>query len=250
MLDNERAVIGDNKPPAFDPEVLKAHQETADKFLEAHKAWAGLAKIETEIQASQLTDHIDGLRGLWKKVDASRKAEKKPHDDAGKAVQTAFTPLLAKIKKSADDLKPKLADFAEEKERIEQQKKDEAAAIARKEAEAAEKLRQEAEAANDVSAQVDAEERAKAAEVAAKEASKPVKTAIKSASGAGRSMSMRTVKEVEVGNYNALYLRYRERPEVQELLHRLATAEVRAAGYDHTADPVPGIEIKTRKVMA
>ncbi len=63
-------------------------------------------------------------------------------------------------------------------------------------------------------------------------------------------MSPRAVKVVEVSNYNALYLRYRERPEIQELLHRLATAEVRSAGYDLEADPVPGIEIKTRKVMA
>ncbi len=250
MLDQAAAGLGHNNPPAFDPEVLKAHQETANQFLEAHKVWADLAKIESEIQASQLTDHIDGLRGLWKKVDASRKAEKKPHDDAGKEVQAAFNPLLTKIKTSADALKPKLAVFAEEKERIEQQKKAEDAAKAQQEAEAAEKARQEAEAANDVSAQVDAEERAKAAERAAKEAAKPVSTTIKSASGAGRSMSTRTVKDIEVGNYNALYLRYRERPEVQELLHRLATAEVRAAGYDHDADPVPGIEIKTRKVMA
>jgi len=249
MLDNERAVIGDNNPPAFDAEVVTGFTAKTEEFLKVTQQWLQLEKVVTEVQATQMTDQIDGLRGLDKKIDTARKDAKKPHDDAGKLVQAAFNPLLAKLKTAADALKPKLAEYAAEKARIEAGEKAKAEEEALEKAKQAEADRMAAEASGDIGALVDAEQQAKAAEEELKEASRKPTTNVKSASGAGRTMSLRTVKEVEVTNVRVLFMHYQDRPEVTELLKRLATADVRSKDYDPEASPIPGIKVTDRKVM-
>lgn len=249
MLDNDRATIGDNRPPPYDPDVLAQFEATAADFLRVTKQWLSLESIETEEHAGQVTDQIDGLRGLWKKVESARKAAKKPHDDAGNEVQAAFTPLLTKLQKAADALKPKLAAYASEKARRQEEAKRKVEDEARRQAEEAEKARREAEASGDIGAQVEAEEAALAAEKAQKDAARKVDTGVKSASGAGKTMSLRKVKEVTITNINVLFMALREEPEVQETLHRIATRRVRAAGYDK-GERLPGINVDIREVMA
>lgn len=251
MLDTETAGMGHNNPPPYDPEVLAAHAAKVDEFLEASRLWLGVKEITTEEHAGQLADQIDGLRGLQKKVDEARKAAKKPHDDAGKAVQEAYNPLIAKLQKAVDYLKPMLGRYAEAKARAEAEAKRKAEEEARRKAAEAEAELKAAQESNDISAQIDAEEAAKAAEKAQKEAARKTDTGVKSASGAGRTMSMRTVKEVQITNINVLFMALRDEPEVQEVLHRIATRIVRAKGYDHETNPLPGIAPPIeRKVMA
>lgn len=247
---NERASIGGNNPPPYDADILDDLESTATEFLRVTQQWLGLEKIETEEHAGQITDQIDGLRGLWKKVDVARKAAKKPHDDAGKAVQAAFSPLLTKLKKAADALKPKLADYASEQAKKAEEAKRKAEAEARAQAEAAEKAAKEAETSGDISAQVDAEEAAKAAEKAQADATRKTETGVKSASGAGRTMSLRRIKEVEITNLNLLFMHFRDHSDVRDTLQRIATAAVRSKDYDAATDPIPGITITEREVMA
>lgn len=249
MLDNDRAVIGGNSPPAYDPDILAQFEATASDFLRVTQQWLSLEAIETEAHASQVTDQIDGLRGLWRQVDAARKEAKKPHDDAGRAVQSAFNPLLTKLQKAADALKPKLAAYASAKARREGEAKREAEAEAQRQAEAAKEAFRQAEAAGDIGAQVEAEEAAKAAEKAQKNASRKTNTSVKPASGAGRTMSLRKIKEVEITNINVLFMALRDAPEVHETLRRIATQRVRAAGYDK-GDPLPGIKVNIREGVA
>lgn len=247
MLDNERAVMGDNNPPAYDPETLSEWDIKVTDFLKATQTWLKMEEIKTEEHAGQLTDQIDGLRGLYKKVDTARKDAKKPHDDAGKEVQAAFTPLLTKLKTAADKLKPKLADYATAKAKAEAAEKARLEEEARKKAEEAEAELQKAEAEGDISAKVDAEAKAKEAEQVAKQAAKKTETGVKSATGAGRTMSLRTIKDVEITNINPVFMRYRDHPDVHDTLQRLATAEVRAKGFE---GEIPGVKIIEREVMA
>lgn len=249
MLDDKTPGPGHNGPPPYDALVLADLESTAAEFLRVTQQWQQIKTITDEETAGLVTDQIDGLRGLWKKVDAARKDAKKPHDDAGKAVQAAFTPLLTKLERAADALKPKLAAYASEKARREAEAKRKAEEEARRQAEEAEKARREAEAAGDISAQVEAEEAAKAAEKAQKEAARKVDTGVKSATGAGRTMSLRKIKEVEITNLNVLFMALRDDPEVAETLHRIATLRVRSAGYDD-GEPLPGIKVNVREVMA
>lgn len=244
------APMGHNQPPAFDPNVLASRQVTAEEFLEVTKMWQSVEKIESETQAEQLNDQITGLRKLWKKVDADRKAAKKPHDDAGREVQTAFNPLLKKLAAAADALKSKLSEFAAEKQRREDEAREQAQQDAEaKQAEAA-RLVAEAAASGDISAQVDAEEAQKAAEKQAKAAAKRAVSGIKSASGGGRTMSVRTIREVEVTNVRLLFMHYQNHPDVAEVLRRIATADVRAKGFDPEETKIPGITITERKSVA
>lgn len=248
MLDN--AKIGHNNPPPFDQEVFGDHDKTVNDFMEASKQWLNMEELKNEADAEALTDQISGLGKLVKKVDEARKAAKKPHDDAGRAVQAAYTPLIEKLKRAQTSLKEKLSVWvtarakAEEEER---QKREEEAARAAKEAEAA---RAAAEANGDISAQVEAEQKAAQAEEEAKVASRPVETKVRSATGAGRTLSQRSVKMVEVTNVRLVFQRYQDRPEVLDLLTRLATSEVRAAGFDHEATPIPGVNVRIETKLA
>ncbi|MCG7574883.1 hypothetical protein MHM39_15025 [Phaeobacter sp. CNT1-3] len=250
MATDATATIGHNNPPAFDPTVLAEFQTTANDFLEATAAWQALEKIENEAQAEQLNDQITGLRGLWKKVDAARKDAKKPHDDAGKAVQAAFTPLLKKLAMASDALKPKLADYVAAREAEEAQRKAAEEARARADREAAEERARLAQMQGDIDAQVEAEEAQKAAEKAEREAAKGASTKVKSASGGGRTMSTRTIREVEVTNVRVLFMHYQNHPDVADVLRRLAAADVRAKGFNPEQTPIPGIKITERKNIA
>lgn len=248
-MNDQSPGVGHNGPPPFDATALAEWDAKVKEFVDASSVWNKMDAIETDEHAGQITDQIDGLRGLFKKVDEARKAEKKPHDDAGKAVQAAYSPLLDKLKKAADKLKPKLAAFAEAKAKAEAEARAKAEAEAKAATEAAEKALKEAEAAGDIGAEAEAEAARKEAEKAQKAAARPVSGGVKSATGAGRTMSLRTVKEVEITNVRVLFMHYQDHPEVAETLRRLATADVRSKDYD-PANPVPGITVTERKVMA
>ena len=250
MLDANEAGIGHNNPPPYDPELFSGLTNDVAAFMDATKVWLYLAEVYDESQAEQLTDQISGLRGLYKKADDARKAAKKPHDDAGKAVQAAFKPLLEKLELAANELKGKLAAYATKKAERERVERERVEALARKQAEEAEAKLKAAQEANDIAAQVEAQQAAEDAEKQAAAAAKPKNTQVKSASGAGKTMAVRTIKEVTVTNPRVLFMRYQDHSEVIDLLKRIATQEVRAKGYDADADPIAGIEISERKTVA
>lgn len=249
MLDENTAGIGHNKPPSYDLEAFSAHKEKVDEFLGVTKQWLDLEAIKTPEHAEQVTDQIDGLRKLWTKIDNARKGEKKPHDVAGQEVQDAFNPLLKKVKTAGDKLKPKLATYASEKAaEAERAKAAQEAEAKRLADEAAEELRK-AEESNDIGAQIEAEEKAAQAEESKKLAAKKVTTQVRSASGAGRTMSVRKVKEVEITNANLLFMAVRDDPVVQEALKTVATRIVRAAGYDD-GPALAGVKVNIRETVA
>lgn len=89
--ENPRVAIGDNQPPAPTPlEAMTAHIEdlfeTAQGFLDGEP----IANQETADLVNKLKR--DALTAL-KDAEAARTAEKKPHDDAAKAVQARWLPL-------------------------------------------------------------------------------------------------------------------------------------------------------------
>ena len=239
-----------NLPPAFDEASRAELEQKVDEFLKATKAWLDLEAITTDQEAGTITDQIDGLRGLYKRVEEERKAAKKPHDDAGKLVQAAYTPLADKLKKAADKLKVKIGVFLDEKakkEAEEQERRIREAEAAAREAEAAAAA---ALASNDVGAQVDAEANLKAAEDLQKKASRKTNTQAKSATGAGRTLSRRVTREAEITNINQLFMALRDDPVIQATLLNRANAIVRESGYDHERAPLPGIKIVEKASVA
>ncbi|MBO9624128.1 MAG: hypothetical protein J7500_15580 [Sphingomonas sp.] len=98
------------------------------------------AEVTTDEQDAALDSLLDDVRKARKDADVARVAEKKPHDDAAKAVQAAWKPLLDRCDMAADEIKRLLTPYRTAKQKA----KDEAARVAREEAEAKQRAAQEA----------------------------------------------------------------------------------------------------------
>ena len=235
---NERAVLGGNNPPLIEPELLSQCKAKVDEFSTKATEWLELGHIQNVEQSGLLVDFITGARQVTKRIDEARVTAKRPYDERSKAVQAAFAPMLDEIERCVARLKPMQAAWLKiEQARLdaEREEKRRAAEQLRQQAEEAELL---AKANNSIGGEIEAERLAKEAEEMQKSADRDVKAQAKSASGAGRTMSSRKIKVAQIENQNAVYMFFRDRPEVTDVLQRLANGAIRA-GHD-----VPGITIQ------
>ncbi|MDO8986078.1 hypothetical protein [Cypionkella sp.] len=227
-LQNDRAVMGDNNPPLIEPELLGQCKAKVSEFSAKATEWLELGEIQNGEQSGLLVDFITGARQVTKRIDEARVSAKRPYDDRAKAVQAAFAPMLDEIDRCVTRLKPMQAAWL----RIEQARLDAGREEKRR---AAEELRQQAEAAelmakanNSIGGEIEAERLTKEADDMQKAADREVKAQAKSASGAGRTMSTRKIKVAKINNQNAVYMFFRDRIEVADILQRLANGAVRA----------------------
>jgi hypothetical protein len=82
-------MIGHNNPPAIDAfgMALDDAYATAKDFLDG-------SPIETQGQADAIGRIVSEVKKIRKDADAARAEEKRPHDEAAKAVQAKWKPLL------------------------------------------------------------------------------------------------------------------------------------------------------------
>lgn len=233
---------------AFQPLELRA-REIAD----AGAAWIKLPKIETEEQAQKANDFLAQVKKIEKDTEAERKAQKAPHETAGKAVDAAFKGLLDPLSKIAGPVKSKLVAFADEKRRAEEVEKARLAEEARKATEESERLKAQAEQRGDVFGQAEAEKAAKDAAKMAKDAAKPVKAQIKSATGGGRTMAVRTIKRARITNINKAFAFFRDHAD-EGFLNALQTEITRMAEFElrrkDGPSEIPGIEVYEERNIA
>jgi hypothetical protein len=223
------AQAGHNGPPPF--EAYSLHIE--DLFTQVSDSTAGIA-VENDAQEAALDALLDEFRAARKNADAERVAEKRPHDEAGKAIQAKWKPLIDRCDIAADEIKRLLTPYRTAKQRA----KDEAARLAREEADARQKAAQEALRASD-----DLEQRF-AAEADLERAAKLTAQANRidrSATG------LRTFWEAEVTDRRAALNHYIKRsPEAFEaLVQSLADHDART-----TRPPAPGVLFHERKKAA
>lgn len=95
-----------NNPPAH--EAMAMHIE--ELFAMVSDTVAG-ATVSTDEQEAALDGLLDDLRTARKDADAKRAEEKKPHDDAAKAVQTKWKPLLDRCDMAANEIKRLLTPY-------------------------------------------------------------------------------------------------------------------------------------------
>ena len=158
-------------------------------------------------------------------------------------MQAAFTPLLEALKVSADKLKSHLKPFLVSKAKAEAEER-------KRKAEEAARIEAEAKALEEqggIAAEIEVDARRKEAEELAAAAALKSNVSVKSATGAGKTIALRTVKDVEVTNLMSLFLRYKNHPKVVDLLTSLATAEVRSNGF---SGEIKGANIITREIAA
>jgi len=250
---NPNIGIGGNMPPpeaAFNAEELAALRAKATRFVTASDVWTK-TPITTKELAEQLADQINGLRKVWKEVDDWRKASKKVWDDKGKEVQEAAESPLNTVAKAADLLKAPLLAWDQQQAREAEALRAEKIRLANEAAAEARRLAMDAAAAGSIAAQAEAEAAEAAAAKQAKEANRTIKTGVKSASGAGRTLSTRTRNVCQIERLSALYQHYRDNPKVAEVLLSLANAEANSKDFDLAAGhSIPGVLITKTQTIA
>jgi len=219
-------MLNHNNPPPLD--ALSMHIE--DLLSLASGTLAG-GEITNDEQETAVSGLLDEMRQARKDADAQRALEKKPHLDAGKAIDAAWKPVIDRAAYGEGALKDALTPYRTAKQRA----KDEAARKAREDAEAAQKAAQEAlKASDDLEAKFAAElELERAAKLTAQ-----ANRIDKSATG------LRTYQIAEVIDAKAL-LQHVMRNDPLALKDWLAD-------YARKALPaqLPGVEIKIEKRAA
>ena len=129
------SALGHNGPPAH--EAMALHIE--ELFTTISDTLDG-AEVTSDEQEQALDALLEDARQARKDADAMRVAEKRPHDEAAKEVQSRWKPLLDRVDAASAEIKAKLTPYRAEKQRA----KEEAIRKAREEAEAKERAAQEA----------------------------------------------------------------------------------------------------------
>jgi hypothetical protein len=223
-----------------EPAVLFA-EEVDDLLLEARNYLDG-EPIANEEQAEAVSSLLNRLRRVSKDADEARKAEKKPHDEAAKAVQAKWTPIISKAELAATTAKQALAPYLkaiEDKQRAEAEAaRVEAARLAAIAAEAHQKAHGSLEATED------AERLLKAAAGAQKHADRAGKQKPQ-VKGGERATGLRSVWTPTLTDSCAALKHYRAtKPEdLKQWLVEQAERDVRAG-----ARSIPGFAIEESRV--
>lgn len=232
------AAIGHNQPP--DPfEAFTLHlddlDEQARQFLDG-------SPIETEAQAEDVSRILNMLRKARNDAGEARKAEKKPHDDAAKAVQAKWTPLLARAELAANVAKNVLSPWLQAKEEAVREAAEEAQREAERQAQKAREAAanvSEGDLAGQTVARALQENAAHASKQAARLAKSPVH-----AKGGERATGLRTYYEAEITDPVA-FIRWawaHRQSDVTAFLEGLAETEARAGPRD-----IPGLKMTPQR---
>lgn len=191
----EAPPMGHNNPP--EPTPLEQARETISLLDGEAANWFDGTPIANPAQADDVARLLDAARKAEKQFDAHRKTEKQPHDDAAKAVDAAWKPVITDAKRIIEIAKAAQTTWLiklDEEKRVREE-------AARKEADAkaaeARRLAQEADGSLAAAKARDAAiEEAKRAEAAAQRAANDKANA--KGDGMARAVSLRTIWRPEV----------------------------------------------------
>jgi hypothetical protein len=216
-LGNERIRDGGNIDP------FTAHQINVEDLRAEASAWLDGKAVETAEEAEGIDTLIKLARSARDEADKARAAEKKRHDNAAKAVQAKWKPLVD----SADTILKVCLEKIASWRIADQQRKEAEAARIRAEAEA--ERQAEIEATRNAAGNLEAREQADQLAASAKEAEKLAGRAEKAAqTGNG----LRKVRSLKITDTRALagWLWKHRREDVEAAHAELAQRIFRAGG--------------------
>lgn len=240
----EPAPIGHNNPP--EPTPLEVARETISLLDIEAANWFDGTPIENQAQADDVARLLDAARKAKTQFDNERKAEKKPHDEAAKAVDSKWKPVIADAERIVEVAKaaqtPWLIKLDEAKRKLEEDTRkaaEEAAAEARRLAEQADGSLAAAKARDA------AIEDAKQAEWVAQQAANE-KASAKGA-GMARAVSLRTTWRADVKDRRALlnHIAKTHPEDLSAFLDEWAARAVRGGSRE-----LPGVEVWQERVAA
>lgn len=214
--------LGGNNPPA--DATFALHID--DLFSTLSATLAG-GTVDSDDKEAAIDGLMDEFRKAAKDADKERTTEKKPHLDAGKAVDAKWKPITEKADRGVSACKDALTPYRVEKQR----KADAEAARLRAEAEAREAAAREAlKASDDLEDRYEAEQSLKAASKATVAANKIARA----------PTGLRSVWNHEIVNHGELLRHLKERfpDELKAMLDEFVRRKV-AAG----ARSMPGVSI-------
>ena len=247
-------------PRTNDPDPFAAKRADIDQrlsaFLEAADTWAKRGELDDAL-AERANDFIAGAKKLLKEAEEARKAEKKPHMDAAKAVDQTWDAIKTRIEKVIGVVTPKLAAHLRKKDEERRAREEEARRKAREAEEAARLAAADAAAAESAQARIEAEERAEAEARRAAEAAAEAERAreparVESATGLANRKGLRTVRKPVIVSLPQALSHYRNEPELAELIERFAARDLRAAPTirgEKKIPQIPGIAWNEEKVL-
>lgn len=229
------ASIGDNSGDLSLAEQIKDYASQA-------LAWLRKAGIKDAATKDRAANYRAELLRLSKEADAQRVAEKKPHDDAAKAVQAKWKPLTDEADAAAEELREALTAFmtaekraAEKAAREKYEAEQRAAAAARAEVEA-----QRAKLMRDdpIAALTSPEPELPPAP------SPPEPVKIQAGGQRGRKTGLREVTRYVVTDHKAALAFFADGEHVRDFIQSLAEKACKAGVA------VPGVEKKIEEIAA
>lgn len=201
------------------------------------------APVETQGQADALAKIITDAKQIRKDADAARVEEKRPHDDAGKAVQEKWKPVLTRVDDVIAAVQKPLTGWLQAQEVQARRIADEAQAEA-------DRLAAEAIAAVKTSGSLEDLTATRELQDAAVKAGKIAKQAGKAkshAQGGGRAIGLRTYWDAEMTDSAAALRWAREThpDDLKEFLRELAGKAVNAGARE-----IPGFTITNQRKVA
>ena len=106
-----RLGIGANHPP--EPTPLEAAQETIDALYGEAVQWLDGAAIDNPETANGVAKLLVMLRDAENHANLAREADKRPHLEAGRAVDNAYRPTIKKASTAADACRAALKPWLE-----------------------------------------------------------------------------------------------------------------------------------------
>lgn len=201
--------------------------EEIDDAAKQAIAWLEREGITSASAKDMAANWKDRLLDLRKRADLERETEKRPHLEAGRAVDAKWQPIIELARIAADRLRDALTIYMRKE-------------LAEQEAKRAEELaRQKAEREAYLKANPMAEFTSEAPPVVEPEPAK-----VQAGGQRGRKTGLRTVTRVVVKDHAAALAFFADREEVRELIQKLAERAGKAG------ITVPGTEIVTEKVAA
>lgn len=229
---NPRAVMGGNNPLPYNPDEIAAFQAQVKTWADAVGDWLDKKEIASEEEAAKVTDFITGARKIASQIEKARETAKAPILESGRTLDAAYQKPASIIEASIKKMKALQTKWLQAVRDAEEKRRAADALAAKQAADAAAAALAAAAARNDIAGEVEAQEAQEAAEKALAAAAAPVKTQAKSASGGGRTMSLRSRPRVVITNIRQAFLTVQSDPSVVEAVQKSLNARVRAATWD------------------
>ena len=239
--DEPEALPARSNMPADPFEAVKI--EIEDRAAQAEAWLAAHPMIATQMDCDIARNMQAALLNAEKQADKDRQAEKRPHFEAGKAVDAKFKPLTAMAATWAARLRDAIGGFLRAEENRQQ---DEARKKFEAEKKAVEAARMEVEKAR---AKLEREDPIHAllnpAEAFPELPLAPAPVKVQAGGAVGRKAGLKTVYVATVTDHAAALAHYAYNAQVRDIIQKLASADVRGG-----ARAIPGVTISEEREVA